>query len=126
MFCDVQVMGIDETSLRRGQSHITVVHDLQAKRLLFTTKWHDYQTVLDFAADLQAHGGDPAQFGHVCSGMSAAYAKGAAQTQISYDRFHVVTMAMEASDQVRRAEMTQAGLRCAKRWARQTVRRSSR
>lgn len=42
---------------KRGQNYITVVHDLQAKRLLFATPGRDHQTVLDFAKDLQAHGG---------------------------------------------------------------------
>jgi transposase len=76
---DVQIVGIDETSLRRGQHYITVVHDLDAKRLLFATEGRDHQTVLDFAADLKAHGGDPAEVRHVCMAMSAAYAKGSAQ-----------------------------------------------
>jgi transposase len=108
-FAGVQTVGIDETSLRRGQNYITVVHDLDAKRLLFATEGRDHQTVLDFAADLKAHGGDPAQVRHACMDMSAAYAKGVGlalpQAQISYDRFHVVAMANEAMDQVRRAEM---------------------
>jgi transposase len=108
-FAGVQIVGIDETSLRRGQNYITVVHDLQAKRLLFATEGRDHQTVLDFAADLKAHGGDPEQVRHVCMDMSAAYAKGVNSAlpaaQISYDRYHVVAMAMEAMDQVRRAEM---------------------
>ena len=105
----VSVVGIDETSLRRGQHYITVVHDLVAKRLLFATEGRSHQTVLDFVADLKAHGGDPAQVRHVCMDMSAAYALGVAkalpQAQISYDRFHVIAMAMEAMDQVRRQEM---------------------
>lgn len=33
----VRHIGIDETSLREDQHYITVVHDLQAKRLLFAT-----------------------------------------------------------------------------------------
>ena len=33
----VRIVGIDETSLRRGQDYVTVVHDLDAKRLLFCT-----------------------------------------------------------------------------------------
>jgi hypothetical protein len=102
VFADVQIVGVDETSLRRGQNYITVVHDLDAKRLLFATEGRSHQTVLDFAADLKAHGGDPAEVKHVCMDMSAAYAKGAAlglpQAQISYDRFHVVAMAIEAMD----------------------------
>ncbi len=110
-FAGVQVVGIDETSLRRGQNYITVVHDLNAKRLLFATEGRDHQTVLEFAADLKAHGGDPAQVRHVCMDMSAAYAKGVGlalpDAQISYDRYHVVAMAMEAMDQVRRTEISE-------------------
>ena len=109
VFDAVQIVGIDETSLRRGQQYITVVHDLDAKRLLFATEGRDHQTVLEFAADLKAHGGDPNQVRHVCMDMSAAYAKGTgialSNAAISYDRFHVVAMAIEAMDKVRRAEM---------------------
>ena len=105
----VEIIGIDETSLRRGQDYITVVHDLDLKRLLFATEGRDHQTVLDFAADLKTHGGEPAELRHVCMDMSAAYAKGVAlalaNAAISYDRFHVVAMAIDAMDQVRRAEM---------------------
>ena len=105
----VVIVGIDDTSLHRGQSYITVVHDLDAKRLLFATAGRDHQTVVDFAADLKAHGGEPEQVRHVCQDMSAAYAKGVGQAlpnaAISYDRFHVVAMANEAMDKVRQAEM---------------------
>lgn len=104
-FSGVRIVGIDETSLRRGQNTITVVHDLEAKRLLFATEGRTHQTVLDFVADLKAHGGDPAEVRHVCMDMSAAYALGVTKAQISYDRFHVVAMAMEAMDEVRRQEM---------------------
>jgi transposase len=104
----VRVIGIDETSLRKGQNYITVVHDLEKKRLLFACEGKDHQTVVNFAQDLQAHGGKPEQIAHVCQDMSAAYAKGVAQAlpqaQISYDRFHVVAMANEAMDEVRREE----------------------
>jgi transposase len=103
-------IGIDETSLRKGQNYITVVHDLGSKRrLLFACEGRDHQTVVDFAADLLAHGGDPEQIAHVCQDMSAAYAKGVGKAlpnaQISYDRFHVIAMANEAMDEVRRAEV---------------------
>jgi transposase len=105
----VKIVGIDDTSLHKGQSYITVVHDLDAKRLLFATAGRDHQTVIDFAADLLAHGGDPAQVQHVCQDMSAAYAKGVGMAlpnaAISYDRFHVVAMAVDAMDKVRQAEM---------------------
>lgn len=108
-FEGVEIVGIDETSLRKGQHYITVVHDLAAKRLLFATEGRDHQTVVDFAADLKAHGGDPDAVRHVCMDMSAAYAKGAGlalpEAHISYDRFHVIALAMEAMDEVRREEV---------------------
>ena len=107
---DVKLIGIDDTSLHKGQSYITVVHDLNAKRLLFACEGRGHQTVVDFAADLQAHGGEPKQIEHVCQDMSAAYAKGVGmalpEAQISYDRFHVIAMAHEAMDEVRREEIS--------------------
>lgn len=110
-FAGVRTVGIDETSLRRGQHYITVVHDLDRKRLLFATEGREHRTVVEFAEDLRAHGGDPAQVRHVCMDMSAAYAKGVAlalpEAQISYDRFHVVALANEAMDEVRSAEWKQ-------------------
>jgi transposase len=104
----VKTVGIDETSLRKGHNYITVVHDLEQKRLLFACEGKGHETVVDFASDLKAHGGDPAQIEHVCQDMSAAYVKGVKQAlpeaQISFDRFHVVAMANEAMDAVRREE----------------------
>jgi transposase len=104
----VRIVGIDETSLRRGHDYVTVVHDLDAKRLLFCTPGRDQQTVEAFAQDLQAHGGEPAAIAHACMDMSAAYLKGTTahlpNAQVSYDRFHVVKLAGEAMDEVRSAE----------------------
>jgi transposase len=104
----VRHIGIDETRVKKGQNCITVVHDLQAKRLLFATPGRDHQTVQDFAQDLQAHGGSPEQIEHVCMDMSGAFLKGAKrampQAAICYDRFHVAALAGQAMDEVRSAE----------------------
>ncbi len=105
----VRHVGVDETSVKRGHEYITVVHDLKAKRLLFACPGRDHGTLKDFADDLRAHGGDPERLEHACIDMSAAYAKGIAQSlpnaQISYDRFHVVALANAAMDEVRREEI---------------------
>lgn len=104
----VRIVGIDETSLRRGHDYVTVVHDLDAKRLLFCTEGRDHQTIQAFAQDLHAHGGEPTAVAHACMDMSAAYLKGAAaylpNALISYDRFHIVKLAGEAMDEVRTEE----------------------
>ncbi|MFV0681232.1 ISL3 family transposase, partial [Ottowia sp.] len=111
----VRIVGVDETSVSRGQQYITVVHDLAAKQLLFATTGRDHSTVQRFAQELVLHRGKTEQIEHVCMDMSAAYARGVAtslpQAQISYDRFHVVALANEAMDEVRNAEWKQEGAR---------------
>lgn len=105
----VRLIGIDETSVKKGHEYITVVHDLEAKRLLFACPGRDHQTVEAFAQDLSQHGGDPAAVAHVCMDMSAAFTLGVGkslpQAAISFDRFHVVALANEAMDAVRKDEM---------------------
>lgn len=106
---EVKNIGIDETSLHKGHSYITVVHDLQEKRLLFATEGKDHETVVRFAKDLKEHGGNPEQIEHVCQDMSAAFAKGVAEAlpkaEICYDRFHIAAMAGEAMQEVHRSEI---------------------
>ena len=104
----VRLVGIDDTSLKRGQNYITVAHDLEAGRLLFATPGRDHDTVERFALDLEAHGCERTAVAHACIDMSAAYAKGIGKSlpnaQISYDRYHVVALANQAMDEVRSAE----------------------
>ena len=104
----VQLVGIDETSMKRGQDYITVAHDLDEKRLLFAVHGRDHDAVEKFAVDLEEHGGHRTAIAHACIDMSAAYAKGIATSlpgaQISYDRYHVVALANKAMDEVRSAE----------------------
>lgn len=111
----VRLIGIDETSVKKGHQYITVVHDLEQKRLLFGTAGKDHSCVHEFAKDLAEHGGKPEAIEHVCMDMSAPFAKGVreaiAKAVISYDRFHVVALANQAMDEVRRTEMKDEGER---------------
>lgn len=104
----VRHVGIDETSLRKGQEYVTAVHDLEQKRLLFVTEGRDHQTLDAFAKDLAEHGGSAQAISHVSMDMSAAYLKGVQQqlpqAAICYDRFHVAALAGKAMDEVRSAE----------------------
>lgn len=106
---EVRIVGIDETSVKKGHEYITVVHDLAQKRLLFACAGRDHETLAAFAQDLRAHGGKPEAIEHACMDMSGAYLKGVTaslpQAQISYDRFHVIALANAAMDEVRRSEM---------------------
>lgn len=104
----VSFVGVDETSVRKGHQYVTVVHDLGERQLLFATPGKDHQTLLAFAEDLEAHGGQRTAIAQACMDMSAAYVKGARlylpNALVSFDRFHVVALANEAMDKVRTAE----------------------
>jgi transposase len=104
----VRHIGVDETSLRKGHEYVTVMHDLQQKRLLFVTEGRDHQTLDAFVKDLAEHGGSAQAISHVSMDMSAAYLKGVQQqlpqAAICYDRFHVAALAGKAMDEVRSAE----------------------
>ncbi|MEN4014006.1 MAG: ISL3 family transposase [Bellilinea sp.] len=108
-FSDVRRLAVDETSTRRGQRYVTLFHDADARRLLFATPGRDAKTFAAFAADLRAHGGDPAVITDLGMDLSAAFQAGARQqcpqARISFDPFHVVALASQALDQVRRAEV---------------------
>lgn len=96
-----------------------MVHGLHAKRLLFAIDRRDYKTEFVYAGSLKSHCGDRAEGRHVCMDMSAGYVKCVAQAlahaQVSDDRFHLMAMADEATEQVRRHKMAQdaSGVRMA-------------
>src|SRR4029077_6323892 len=60
------------------------------------------------AKDLVAHGGTPEAIAEVCIDMSPAFIVGTAESlpnpQITFDKFHAVTLTNEGADPVRRAE----------------------
>ena len=120
-YSTVKRVGVDETSSRRGQRYITLFHDADDERLLFATPGRNAATFAAFAADLQAHGGDAGTLTDLSMDMSRAFQAGAArhcpQARVTFDPFHVVALASQALDQVRRAEVkTQPDLKHS-RWA---------
>src|SRR5260370_16563468 len=59
-----------------------------------------------FAKALREHGGDPSQIKAIAMDMSPAYVKGATdhfpQARIVFDKFHLMVLAGQALDEVRR------------------------
>ena len=76
--------------------------------MLFATEGKDAATIVAFADDLTAHGGDPATVTEVCIEMSPAFIKGGGDSlpnaTITFDKFHAVQIVNDAVDQVRRDE----------------------
>jgi len=107
---EVTRVGVDETSAKRGQDYVSLFVDLDAPkpRVVFATEGRDHTTVERFAADLAAHGGDPMRVRDVSADMSQAFERGVRaslpKAYLTYDRYHLVSHATKAVDQVRRAE----------------------
>jgi transposase len=107
-FAEVTKVGMDETAAARGQDYVTVFMDLVKARVLFATEGRDADTVQRFAADLAAHGGDPARISDTSSDMSPAFINGIGEhlpnAKLTFDRFHIAAKLGEKVDEVRRGE----------------------
>jgi transposase len=102
----VRAIAIDETSARRGHRYVTVILDAESRSVLYMAQGRDSEAVNTFCEALQRHGGDPANIRWVAMDMLHCYAKGVRENfpnaTIVYDRYHVMVMAGEAVDEVRK------------------------
>ncbi len=101
-------IGVDETSSSRGQKYVALFVDLEKRKVVFVTPGKDASTVAAFAEDFKAHGGDPDAVTEVSADMSKAFAKGIAASlpnaQVTFDKFHVVSLVNDAVNEVRGLE----------------------
>lgn len=107
-FSDVSRVSIDETAAARGHKYVTVVTDVDKRKVLFVTPGKDSATVEAFAQDFACHNGNPERVTTVSCDMSPSFIAGThkqfPQATITFDKFHVVKVLSEAVDAVRREE----------------------
>ena len=107
-FSAVRELAIDETSKARGHDYVTLAADAERRAVIFVTETREAVAIERLAADLIAHGGDPAAIEAVSIDMSPAYIKGVANhlpnAVVTFDKFHVIAHASHALDLTRRAE----------------------
>jgi len=107
-YSQLSVVGMDETSKRKGHDYITLFVDLLKKRTIFIAKGKDHKTVKSFVDDVKAHNGDPNKILDVSCDMSPAFIKGVneylPEAKITFDRFHITKIISAAVDEVRRQE----------------------
>jgi transposase len=100
---------IDETAAKRGHDYITLVVDIDGRRVAFVADGRSADTVRQFADHLEDRGGDASRIKQACIDMSAAFIRGVTdnltEAEITFDRFHVMKLLAEAIDAVRRAEV---------------------
>ena len=100
---------IDETAAKRGQDYITLVVDMDGRRVVFVADGRSADTVRQFTDHLEARGGDASRIKQACIDMSPAFISGVGENlteaEITFDRFHVMKLIGDAVDEVRRAEV---------------------
>jgi len=109
-YSDVTAIGIDETS-KKGHNYVTVVVDLNQRKVIYVTNGKDATTVDRFTKDFTAHKGTPEAIKVVTCDMSLGFKKGIDEHFINsstvIDKFHVIKHINEAVDEVRREELRQ-------------------
>jgi transposase len=109
-YSNVTAIGIDETS-KKGHKYVTVVVDLNQRKVIYVTNGKDSTTVDNFAEDFAAHKGDAEAIKIVTCDMSLSFKKGINEhftnSSTVIDKFHVIKHINEAIDEVRREEQRQ-------------------
>jgi transposase len=105
---DLKMIGVDETSIRKGHNYITLFVDLVKKRTVHIAEGKDASTIQEFSEVLEIKGGKVEQITDISCDMSPAFIKGAEDcfnnASITFDRFHVMKIINTALDKVRKEE----------------------
>jgi len=108
---EVNAVGIDEKHIGRGRV-VTVVHEAEGPcRVLHVSEGAKAANVAQFADALREHGGDPARIERCTLDMGKHFIAGVnssmPQAEQCFDPFHIIKLANEAVDAVRRAEVAE-------------------
>lgn len=97
---------IDETSTKKGHNYATNFMDADSNDLLFTVEGKGQETIGAFAVEMARHGARPEQITEIIMDMSRAFVAGAQKhfpaARVIFDHFHIMKMAGEALDEVRK------------------------
>lgn len=105
-------IGVDETSAQRGHDYVSLFVDLAQRRVVYAGDGKSAETVEEFGAWLEDHGGAKDRISDVSMDMSAAFVSGVRKTfpkaKITFDKFHIIQLFNKAPrgavDEVRREE----------------------
>jgi transposase len=102
------LIGIDEKAFRKGQSYITMIYDFEKRTVQAISDGNSIDSGNQCFSQLSEDQIEGVQA--IAMDMSAAFVKSAkaniplAEEKIVHDRFHIMKMAGEAVDKVRRGE----------------------
>ena len=104
----IEQLGFDETSTRKGHHYVTVAVDLEENRVIHVVEGKDANTIKEIKDYLITKGVDSKQITQTSIDLSPAFISGVRQyfpeSEINFDRFHVVKLLNKAMDTVRKQE----------------------
>jgi transposase len=104
----VEVLGIDETSTKKGHNYVTLAVDMEERRIIHVTPGKGADCVERLKDHLEEKGAAKEQIKQACIDMSPAFISGISKNfpnaQITFDKFHTVKVINEAMDKVRKLE----------------------
>lgn len=105
---EITMLGIDETSTKKGHNYVTVGVDMDSRRVVFATPGKDAGAIEKLANHLKEKGTAKEAIEQVSIDMSVAFISGVGNcfpnADITFDRFHTVKVINEAMDTVRKLE----------------------
>jgi len=105
---DLDKIGFDETSSKKGHNYITIAVHLKQRRVLFATSGKDAECINETVKHLKEKGVDSKKIKQVCIDMSPAFISGCLEylpeSSITFDKFHVVKEVNKAMDELRKLE----------------------
>jgi len=105
---EIEQIGIDEVSSKKGHTYLTHAVDLAERRVVHATVGKDKKTIENIRKYLESKGCPADQIKDVCIDLSPSFISGVTEefekAAITFDRFHVKQMLQRAMDEVRKAE----------------------
>jgi transposase len=105
---EIENVGFDETSTKKGHNYVTILVDMKDRRVLFATEGKGAETIQQSVAYLESKDVAVEEIKNVCIDMSPAFISGCEKhmpdAAITFDKFHVVKEVNKAMDEVRKNE----------------------
>lgn len=105
---DLEQIGFDETSTKKGHNYVTTLVDLKERRVLFATKGKGSDTIDKSVDYLKQKEVPTKKIKQVCIDMSPSFISGCKkylpEAAVTFDKFHVVKEINKAMDELRKSE----------------------
>jgi transposase len=105
---DIKVLGIDETSTKKGHNYVTIAVDMDERRVVHATPGKGAETITKIADYLEEKGTEKDTIEQVCIDLSPSFISGVQSefknAAIVFDRYHLKAQLNKAFDELRIAE----------------------